>query len=326
VVGHSTELAEPEAFFTRLVVGVPVLAVRQPDGTVQAFRNVCRHRGGRVEMESSGSKRVFTCRYHGWTYEGNGKLRHIPFGEFFDVERECSGLVPIAIEERHGLLWARLSATEGIDVASHLGPELDEQLGALALGSWTQYRYERFVQPINWKFVAEGGMDVLHPKFLHPNTVGRLIRTNTHVWDSIGWHGRLSMARRTIEKLDSDTVDADELRSYVVSSYYIYPNMMLNVQPASYELWTVCPAATGADSCTVDIRVLVRPDMTSDEQIIVDKTWDVLMDAALNDDWPMEQAMQEQVRQAGVTEFVTGRNENPVQHFQRALARGLASR
>ncbi|HVM52222.1 MAG TPA: Rieske 2Fe-2S domain-containing protein, partial [Acidimicrobiales bacterium] len=50
VIGHGSRCAEPRSFFTEDAAGVPVLVVRQEDGSLKAFLNVCRHRGAKVEL------------------------------------------------------------------------------------------------------------------------------------------------------------------------------------------------------------------------------------------------------------------------------------
>jgi phenylpropionate dioxygenase-like ring-hydroxylating dioxygenase large terminal subunit len=326
VLGHASRLPGPGSFITSELMGVPLLVIRQDDGSVRAFRNICQHRGGRVENEPAGARRVFTCRYHGWTYDRDGALRNIPYGDFFaGVDRACSGLAPVAIEERHGFLWVQLDATDAIDVASHLGPELDAELTELGLGLWDLYIDESFDHAMNWKLVTDGLIDVLHPKFLHPESVGRLIETNAHVWTQFGDHGKWSMARRSLNKIRDDVPDGVDLRSYVISAYFIYPNIMLAVQPDHYEIWTVVPDETSPVASRTAIRFLVPPAASEAERSSIDKSWKILMDAVHTEDWPMAQSIQDGARHAAAATFVCGTNELPVQHFHRTLAAELAS-
>ena len=96
VVGHQAEIPEPGAFITRDVLGTSIIITGQSDGTVAGFHNMCRHRGGIVESESSGNARLFTCRYHGWSYERDGgTLRNRPFAESFgNLDAGCRSLSP----------------------------------------------------------------------------------------------------------------------------------------------------------------------------------------------------------------------------------------
>ena len=56
VAACSSELAEPNAYVARSLVGTPVLVVRQPDGSARAFLNSCRHRGSRRRRRSCGPR------------------------------------------------------------------------------------------------------------------------------------------------------------------------------------------------------------------------------------------------------------------------------
>src|SRR3546814_6929049 len=38
---------------------MPLITARHSDGSVQTYLNMCRHRGGRVEQDARGNKRVF---------------------------------------------------------------------------------------------------------------------------------------------------------------------------------------------------------------------------------------------------------------------------
>src|SRR5215471_4194523 len=98
----SAALPEVGSYVAREAAGIPIVVVRGPDGQVRAFRNSCRHRGMQVAT-GSGCARAFVCRYHGWTYNLEGKLRHIPHEEGFPgFDKEAHPLVPVAAEERTG--------------------------------------------------------------------------------------------------------------------------------------------------------------------------------------------------------------------------------
>lgn len=106
-VAASASLASSGAWLSLTHTGVPLLLVRQESGQVQAFLNVCRHRGARVVPEGSGSEaRAFVCPYHAWTYKPDGALRGVPesFG-FPCLKQDASGLRRLATVERAGVVW-----------------------------------------------------------------------------------------------------------------------------------------------------------------------------------------------------------------------------
>jgi phenylpropionate dioxygenase-like ring-hydroxylating dioxygenase large terminal subunit len=101
----SAALPEVGSYVAREAAGIPIVAVRGSDGKVRAFRNACRHRGMQVAT-GSGCARAFVCRYHGWTYSLEGRLRHIPHEEGFPgFDKETHPLVPVRAVERLGLVF-----------------------------------------------------------------------------------------------------------------------------------------------------------------------------------------------------------------------------
>src|SRR4029079_12696714 len=98
---------------------------------------------------------------------------------FDSVDPACHGLVRIGAAERHGLVFVQLGSTERRALAAGPPSDLDEQLAGHGLDGWSLYVDEAFTQPMNWKLVADGLLDILHPKFLHPDSVGRPILPHT---------------------------------------------------------------------------------------------------------------------------------------------------
>jgi phenylpropionate dioxygenase-like ring-hydroxylating dioxygenase large terminal subunit len=74
-VGHHSQVPERGDWFLFEIAGESVIVVRGGDGAVNAFMNVCRHRGSRICDVASGHDTRFTCRYHGWTYGLDGSLK-----------------------------------------------------------------------------------------------------------------------------------------------------------------------------------------------------------------------------------------------------------
>lgn len=73
-VGHQSEIPNKGDFVSRTVGGGDLIFMRGRSGTIGAFFNSCTHRGTRVCRDKRGTAKSFSCPYHGWVYNTDGKL------------------------------------------------------------------------------------------------------------------------------------------------------------------------------------------------------------------------------------------------------------
>src|SRR6202020_1022527 len=91
------DMPEPNDFVVYDNVGRSFLIVRQPDGSIRAFRNVCRHRGRQLRSKG-GSAAEFRCAFHGWTYATDGSIKDIPCRwDFPTVTTEAAHLAEVEV-------------------------------------------------------------------------------------------------------------------------------------------------------------------------------------------------------------------------------------
>ena len=330
VVGHGSELAARGDFITRVVLGTPVILVRRDDGVAGGYLNMCRHRGAIVETHASGNQRLFSCRYHGWSYErDSGQLRNIPFDDTFGtVDRACHNLVPIEVEERHGLLWIVIEPSERTSVDRYLGAEIESQFDDFGLHRSVLFQEENIGLEFNWKLVMDGAIDVLHLKFLHPHGVAKFLVTGRACFDKYGRHGQNFTPRKRLEQLAlaGNLPPIEDVWRYMSTNILLYPNSMCIKAPDHFELWTVWPDERDPLKCSVTIRFLVLPEVLTDE--IADRirrSWAVLRQAATEEDFPTEASIQRNAVANGNAMFTYGRNERSIRHLHQSLAADISA-
>jgi phenylpropionate dioxygenase-like ring-hydroxylating dioxygenase large terminal subunit len=319
VAAHTSELAGPHDFRTVQLPNNEVLLVRQPDGRVRGFLNVCRHRGARLVTVESGSRRVFSCPYHGWSYGADGALHAVTHGETVgELDRSCLGLVEVPVRERHGLVWVLDNPRGELDVAAWLGPDMDASLGGLELDKYVCYRSACFDEPINWKALVDGFVDTYHISVTHKGSVGPYFVNNVQLWHQLGRHGRKFSARRSLVEHRAEIGHGLDLDRHITLSHLVLPSTQLLRQPDHFQLLTFLPDPHEANRARMHIRLLVAdPEPDERARRIWDKNWDILMVTLRDEDLTMNRDLQRALAGRDTPPLVLGRNEIVNQVFHR---------
>ena len=166
-LGPSAAVAEPGSFAAFDLAGLPIAVTRDAAGTLRGLVNVCRHRGA-VVAEGCGRRRTLQCRYHGWTYDLDGRLRATPGMELDREER----LPEIPVCELGPLLFATADPdAEPLEEA--LGPFLAMVRDVAGLDIATLVHRRRIEHSIaaNWKVVVENFIECYHCPLVHAETL-----------------------------------------------------------------------------------------------------------------------------------------------------------
>ena len=203
-VGHASQAPKPGDYITTELARQPVIMIRHSDGSIKVLFNRCAHRGVKLAPLRTGHAPRLTCCYHGWTYDSDGTLLHVPVPEGcsagFDKRDFSLRAVPRTGIYR-GFVFASLAET-GVSFEDHIGPmksNIDDLVdrapdGELALDAGRH----RYIFHGNWKLQVENVLDSYHVPFSHASTVNE---------------NGVQFARREGDRSGTAVVDAEKNRT-----------------------------------------------------------------------------------------------------------------
>jgi choline monooxygenase len=236
-------IADPETFFTAEVTGEPVIVVRDKQGVLRAFSNVCRHRAGPIAL-GSGCKNVLRCQYHGWTYTLDGKLIGTPDVdgvEFFD--RSTMGMVPLRLETWEDFIFVNFDANAE-PLAAFLGDIPNQARGFSFAGLQSAERRD-YVIDCNWKVYVDNYLEGYHIPIAHPGLMKEIDYAHYRT-DTFRYYSQQFAPIRAMKPGE----DSGE-RFYAPGTglkealyFWIFPNLMLNIYPDNISTNLIVPLST----------------------------------------------------------------------------------
>ena len=306
----SAALPETGSYVARDAAGTPILAVRGADGRVRAFRNACRHRGTQL-VDGAGCEKAFACRYHGWTYGLDGRLRHVPHEDGFPgLDKSTRGLVPLETTELHGVVFV----TQEKPRVAGSGPD---RLPPLIAPDYRLSPPEPSARdvPANWKILVEGFLEGYHIRSTHQDTFYPLQFDNLNVVETFGRNARVAYPFRAINKLRTVPAaerSADGKLTYV---YHLFPNVMVATFPARIFLVALEPLATDRTRM-ITYALTNHPEHDAEAKLTRASQ---LVDAGAAEDRAVACAIQRGLASGANEFFEFGLFEGAIGHFHRTL-------
>ncbi len=172
-VCHESEIERPGDYIATTVAGQPLIVCRNRDGKVNAFYNTCRHRAARVVRDTHGHGASFTCLYHLWTYDLDGRLIGVPEIEAYRTSfnpkgllKEEFGLVPVRVESLHRLVFVCFDE-ETPPLSKYVGEVADRLKDPFGSPDLRIKVVRSQKLRANWKMNPENARDGYHAALLH---------------------------------------------------------------------------------------------------------------------------------------------------------------
>ena len=158
-IGHESQIPNKGDYFVYKLLDEEIIVLRNKENEVKAFFNVCRHRGSRICLEESGNTSRFSCPYHSWTYNLDGKLlaaKSLREG----IDKSTLGLHPCNIASVSGMLLINLS--DNPQSLANLQSDLKEPFEMFGFKDLKVAAHKNYPIASNWKLAVENYQECYH--------------------------------------------------------------------------------------------------------------------------------------------------------------------
>ncbi|MEH6585518.1 MAG: SRPBCC family protein [Halioglobus sp.] len=321
-VGPSCMIPEPGDYFAFDDTGIPILIVRNAAGTVNAFLNICSHRGAPLNECQHGKARkgrMFSCPYHGWSYDLDGKLIAVPFGNegFSGIDRAQLGLRPLQVEEKNGFIFVMPNPELRFDIDEVLGG-LDDHLSGFGLGDHYYLGAKQVYTDFSWKLNMDTFHEFYHFEHLHADSIAQMAYSNLGTYHQFGRNHAMSSASLEINELKDIPEAQWNPRGYTSHVNYIFPNTVIFVVEDHFQTWRVYPISPDR-SVIYHSMFIPQPPENDEQRAEYEAYFQMINDVAVTEDYSLVDKINRGLNCGIEREVLLGRNEPGVQNMHRQL-------
>jgi phenylpropionate dioxygenase-like ring-hydroxylating dioxygenase large terminal subunit len=326
VAGLSRDIEKPGDFINTVDFGTPTIITRTKEGKIKAYVNSCRHRGAALVYEENGNAGGgFTCPYHGWSYNLDGKLLGITCNSTFGaVDKSDHGLIEIEAEERHGLIFVASKPGVTLNLDEYLGAELNLELPHWGFDKVEASRAAPIPLDGNWKLSLEAFLESYHFDYAHRDNLAHFYFGNVADVTPMGRHLRFSIPHKTIVELESEPVDQWVPENHITLAYILFPGTILINSPQVLEFFQIVP--NGVGKSTVRHACYARMDLTvPGNREMFEMTWESAHSIVQRQDLPYGVTTAHlAITDRAMPKFLFGQNELALQHMHMVAKEAVA--
>lgn len=360
MIGRADSIPNPGDFFTidLPILRTNVLVVRNSEGEIRAFHNICMHRANKLCSHKKGNRKFFLCEFHGWIFDTSGRLREVTDEHnFYQLDKARLNLPRIHCDTWEGFIFINVDRDPKENLFEYLG-----EIPALLKG----YPFERYSAIFgyeselncNWKISVDSQQEAYHAAYLHRRSLGHALggidNPNLHLlhYAIHGRHRSLSMPAAP-KATDVDRGPVDEkaakygisIRSYILPEnpadlpkginptrapnwaadiYLIYPNFWIAPFNGQYQTHSWWPISVN--------RMYQRITMYSEQPKTFAERWALEYSRCMSRDVWLEdfktleetQRMMEAGQEYGVkTDMILQDEEVLIRHFHEVILRDI---
>ncbi len=226
---HASSLEHTGDYVVHEIAGESLFTIRDKDGVIRTFYNVCMHRGHEL-VEGAGSKKLIVCPYHAWSYALDGSLHRAPHTDGragFDASEIC--LTGVPTEDFLGFVFVNLD--DQAPSMDSVYPGVRTALGDFLPTIERMRPIERrdFLAECNWKIAVENYNECYHCRNAHPSFSKGVVLPNSYTIKPVGQclHHHAESSPKQYYEIDRNA--SPHAAEY--SSFYLWPLFSFQVYP-----------------------------------------------------------------------------------------------
>ncbi|MGB3280267.1 MAG: aromatic ring-hydroxylating dioxygenase subunit alpha [Pseudorhodobacter sp.] len=333
LVGHVGQIPAPGDYFTAELFDQAFFVIRDSDGSLRGYYNVCPHRGHQL-VEGTGNKGRITCPYHAWTFTRAGALMGQPRGPQTQAPARCDiALAPVAIEVLAGFIFLNASGTAPplAEFAPGLAAQVAEACPGLEAlvaetGPALGHSYDCAA---NWKVLIDNYLECHHCGTAHKSFDDMMDIANSR----FALHPNFTFQTApTAMKAENAAFALDLTHDVTIGHFWwLFPNTVFGQFPGVPGFYAsrfdpVGPDATRRRTWSLTVAAPTDPDMAQRQKLRSD--WSV--NVVSQEDRRLCESVQRGMHQAGFTQgwYVTdpeahGISEHAMRHFHQTYLTAL---
>ena len=314
----SIEMPNPGDYKSIEVTGIPILMTRDKNNNVNAFRNVCSHRGAIIAQEGIGNRSRFSCPYHGWTYSNTGDLIGVTDkSKFGNIDNKCFGLEKLQCKELAGLIFVSLSRNEDVDFEKFLAGMLPE-VEHFDLENWYYHGF-KVINGANWKIAFDGFLEGYHFNTAHKDTIATMTMNDIMDFTAFGPHLRIAFASTNIEEIHElpknewwkkEGCGVDFVRT-------LFPNISISLGLGIGQIAQILPGKDPYTNTTILHYLAPKKPKNKKEIAELDHFMNFLRDVVNDEDYLLGMEIQKGLNSLSNDSVLFGRNERGNQFFHK---------
>ncbi|MEM7207656.1 MAG: aromatic ring-hydroxylating dioxygenase subunit alpha [Pseudomonadota bacterium] len=323
--GHKSQVAEAGAYFTVKIHEQNVFVVRDKSGEINAFYNVCQHRGHEL-LEGAGKTSNIVCPYHAWAYGFDGELIAARNSQRVQGFNKCEfALKRVQIEDFCGMLFVNLDP-DAPSLRSQTG-ELENEIRKLCprVDELQYAQRDTFDVACNWKTIVDNFLECYHCHVAHKDFVDLVdmnsYRTKTYDIYSAQISGAARSNENSAFKFETGDVD------FGYAGWFLWPNLTIWLYPGDANL-SVLQMNPAEEERTIEFQDWFVLDGQPTDQLCEAMAYQ--KDVLQPEDIALCTSVQKGLKSRGynqgrfiVDEELSELSEHAVHHFQSLVMRAL---